>query len=131
MMEQIQAFLTTQTVASTALYLCIAAFTGVLLGKLEIKGFKLGIAGVLFTGILVAHFGAQIDEHTLHFLRDFGLIMFVFGRTRYCRFRNRYGLCHYLSIRNFGNHHYHAADTALFQDKYPVGSRKIYRIVGQ
>ena len=79
MMDQIQAFLTTQTVASTALYLCLAAFTGVLIGKLEIKGFKLGIAGVLFTGILVAHCGAPIDEHTLHFLRDFGLIMFVYS----------------------------------------------------
>ena len=72
-------FLTTQTVASTTFYLCLAAFTGVMIGKLEYKGFKLGIAGVLFTGILVAHFGAPIDEHTLHFLRDFGLILFVYS----------------------------------------------------
>jgi putative transport protein len=78
-MSYIQEFLTTQSVASTALYLCLTAFTGVLFGKLEVKGIKLGIAGVLFTGILVAHFGAPIDEHTLHFVRDFGLILFVYS----------------------------------------------------
>lgn len=78
-MNHILEFLTTQSIASTTLYLCLAAFTGVLLGKIEIKGVKLGIAGVLFTGIMVAHFGAPVDEHTLHFMRDFGLILFVYS----------------------------------------------------
>ena len=61
------------------LYLCLTAFTGVLLGKIEVKGIKLGIAGVLFTGILIAHFGAPIDAHILHFIRDFGLVLFVYS----------------------------------------------------
>jgi putative transport protein len=68
-----------QSIASTMLYLCLTAFTGVILGKLEIKGIKLGIAGVLFTGILIAHFGAPIDAHVLHFIRDFGLVLFVYS----------------------------------------------------
>jgi putative transport protein len=72
-------FFTTQSVASTMLYLCLTAFTGVMFGKLEIRGIKPGIAGVLFTGILIAHFGAPLDAHILHFIRDFGLVLFVYS----------------------------------------------------
>ena len=72
-------FFTTQSIGSTMLYLCLTAFTGVILGKLGVKGIKLGIAGVLFTGIFIAHFRAPIDEHILHFIRDFGLILFVYS----------------------------------------------------
>lgn len=78
-MNTIHEFFTTQSIASTVLYLCLTAFTGVLIGKLEIKGIKLGIAGVLFSGIAIAHFGAPIDAHILHFIRDFGLILFVYS----------------------------------------------------
>ena len=78
-MNYIQEFLSTQSIASTTLYLCLTAFTGMLLGKPEFKGVKLGIAGVLFTGIMIAHFGAPVDAHTLHFVRDFGLILFVYS----------------------------------------------------
>ncbi|MDD4920081.1 MAG: putative transporter [Bacteroidales bacterium] len=78
-MDYIQHFFTTQSIASTMLYLCLAAFTGSMFGKLEFKGIRLGVAGVLFTGILVAHFGAPIDAHTLYFMRDFGLTLFVYS----------------------------------------------------
>lgn len=78
-MNAIHDFFATQSIASSVLYLCLTAFAGVLIGKLEIKGVKLGIAGVLFSGILVAHFGAPVDEHILHFIRDFGLILFVYS----------------------------------------------------
>ena len=72
-------FFTTQSVGSTMMYLCMTAFLGVLIGKAGAKGIKLGVGGVLFSGILIAHFGAPIDEHTLHFVRDFGLILFVYS----------------------------------------------------
>ena len=78
-MDFIQNLFTTQSIASTLIFLCVTAFLGVMLGKLEVKNIKLGIAGVLFVGILVAHFGAPIDAHILHFIRDFGLILFVYG----------------------------------------------------
>ncbi|MDR1644321.1 MAG: putative transporter [Tannerellaceae bacterium] len=78
-MNYIQEFLTTQSIASTILYLCLTAFTGVLLGKLEFKSIKAGVAGVLFAGIFIAHCGAPVDEHVLHFIRDFGLILFVYS----------------------------------------------------
>lgn len=78
-MNTIHEFLTTQSIGSTMLYLCLTAFTGLVLGKLGVKGIKLGIAGVLFTGILITHFRAPIDEHILHFIRDFGLVLFVYS----------------------------------------------------
>ena len=78
-MNVIYDFFTTQSIASTMLYLCLTAFAGVMLGKIEFKSIKLGTAGVLFSGILVTHFGAPIDENALSFLRDFGLILYVYS----------------------------------------------------
>ena len=78
-MNYIQNLFSTPSITSTLIYLCLTAFLGVMLGKLEIKKIKLGIAGVLFTGLLIAHCGAPIDEHVLHFIRDFGLILFVYS----------------------------------------------------
>ena len=51
---------------------------GVLLGKIKIFGVSLGVTFVLFTGILMGHFGFTGDTHILHFIREFGLILFVF-----------------------------------------------------
>lgn len=66
-------------VTSTLLYLCLAAFMGVLLGKIKIFNIKVGIAGVLFSGIIIAHFGAVFSPDILSFVRDFGLILFVYS----------------------------------------------------
>lgn len=79
MVDYLKHFFTTQSIPSTLLYLCFAAFTGSMLGKIKFKGIGLGVAGVLFTGILVTHFGAPVDSHTLLFIRDFGLILFVYS----------------------------------------------------
>ena len=51
---------------------------GVLLGKIKIFGVSLGVTFVLFTGILMGHFGFTGDIHILHFICEFGLILFVF-----------------------------------------------------
>ena len=47
-------------------------------GSVKVKGVGLGTAGVLFAGILVGHFGKAVDHHTLDFVKEFGLILFVF-----------------------------------------------------
>ena len=67
------------TVVSALVYLCLAAFSGILLGKLKIKGIGLGIAGVLFTGLLIGHYGGYVNHEILHFAKEFGLILFVFS----------------------------------------------------
>lgn len=66
-------------IATALIYICITAFVGVLLGKVEVKKVKLGIAGVLFTGIILAHFGAKVNADMLHFAQEFGLIIFVYA----------------------------------------------------
>lgn len=66
-------------IATTILYISLTAFVGVLLGKITIKNVKLGVAGVLFSGLFFAHFGAKVDAHVLHFVREFGLILFVYS----------------------------------------------------
>ncbi len=51
---------------------------GVFLGKIKIFGVSLGVTFVLFVGIMMGHFGFTGDHQILHFIRDFGLILFVF-----------------------------------------------------
>ena len=51
---------------------------GVLLGKIKVFGISLGVTFVLFMGILMGHCGFKAEIHILHFLREFGLILFVF-----------------------------------------------------
>ena len=66
---------------SVAHIVCLYAFVisvGVLLGKIKVFGVSLGVTFVLFTGILMGHFGFTGETHILHFIREFGLILFVF-----------------------------------------------------
>jgi putative transport protein len=66
------------TVAFTVLVYAIVIASGVLLGKLSFKGISFGIACVLFTGILAGHFGFKVNAEIVEFIRDFGLILFVY-----------------------------------------------------
>src|SRR5688500_15017895 len=52
--------------------------TGLLLGAIKVYRLNLGVGGVLFAGLAFAHFGLKIDDHTLEFVREFGLILFVY-----------------------------------------------------
>lgn len=70
---------TQQTPAGAILLISIAVALGVALGKIRVFGISIGIAGVLFSGILVGHFGGTLDHHVLHFTRELGLIFFVFS----------------------------------------------------
>lgn len=65
-------------VAQSLTALCLAIVVGLALGRIRIFGVGLGIGGVLFSGIALAHFGIRVDEEILHFVREFGLILFVF-----------------------------------------------------
>ncbi len=70
----------TQTgTASTLLFLAVVGAVGIFIGKAKIGSLKLGIAGVLFVGLLVGHLGAHIDHGVLHFVKEFGLILFVYS----------------------------------------------------
>ncbi len=64
---------------STLLFLSLVGISGILLGKIKVFNIKLGIAGVLFTGLLIGHLGARSNAETLHFVKEFGLILFVYS----------------------------------------------------
>lgn len=74
-MEAFRSLFAGPGIATTILYLSITAFTGILLGRINVKNLRLGVAGVLFSGLLLAHFGVRADLHVLTFVRDFGLIL--------------------------------------------------------
>ena len=68
-----------------ALAICIlslVAIIGLWIGNWRIYGVGLGIGGVLFGGIAIGHFaklyGLEVNLHTLEFIREFGLILFVY-----------------------------------------------------
>ena len=69
-------------VALTICLLSLVAVLGLAIGHIRIRGISLGIGGVLFGGILVGHWLNRYDfvlnEHTLHFIQEFGLILFVY-----------------------------------------------------
>ncbi|WP_422446617.1 MULTISPECIES: putative transporter [unclassified Endozoicomonas] len=62
--------------------LSLVAVLGLWIGNWRIRGVGMGIGGVLFGGILVGHFVYQmdihLDSHTLEYIKEFGLILFVY-----------------------------------------------------
>jgi putative transport protein len=65
-------------VAHAIAVLSLVAVTGMALGSVKFRGVGLGVAGVLFSGILAGHFGQSIDHDVLEFTKEFGLILFIF-----------------------------------------------------
>ncbi len=73
-------FLPGQTsLASTLVLLSFVIAVGLWLGKMKIGGVSLGVTFVLFVGILMGHFGYEINSDVLKFVREFGLIIFIFA----------------------------------------------------
>src|SRR3954468_18970749 len=68
----------TQPIAHAVGVLAFVCVVGMALGSLKFRGIGLGTSGVLFAGILVGHFGEAVDHHMLDFVKEFGLILFVF-----------------------------------------------------
>ena len=66
------------SVGQQVLALSLTAAIGIMLGKVKVKGVSLGGAGALFVGILLGHIGMRIEPSVLHFMQEFGLILFVY-----------------------------------------------------
>ena len=73
------ALLDGETAAGAVLVLSLVAALGLALGAVRIRGVGLGIAGVLFVGIAFSHFGVQVAERTREFVRELGLVLFVYS----------------------------------------------------
>lgn len=66
-------------IAHTILLLAFVIGGGLYLGRFKVKGISLGSTWVLFLGILMGHLGFGADLDVLHFVKEFGLILFVFS----------------------------------------------------
>lgn len=78
-MEWFTDLISGSSIAHTAFLYALVIAAGVLLGRVKIFGVSLGVTFVLFVGILVGHFGLTVDHDILHFVKEFGLILFVFS----------------------------------------------------
>ena len=68
------------SVAHTVFVLAAVIASGIAFSRIKIKGISLGMTWILFTGIAFGHFldSGTIHHDTLHFIKEFGLILFVF-----------------------------------------------------
>lgn len=66
-------------VAHSLFLIAIVIAAGIFLGKFKVGGVSLGITWILFVGILFSHFGMRVDSHIVHFVKEFGLILFIYS----------------------------------------------------
>lgn len=70
---------TQRDTASAIFILALVIASGLYISKFKIKGISLGTTWILFMGILLGHLGLRINPTILSFIKDFGLILFVFA----------------------------------------------------
>ena len=70
---------TDQTVAQAVIVYSLTIAAGIALGKVKIFGISFGITWVLFVGLIISYFGITINKETEHFVKEFGLILFVYA----------------------------------------------------
>ncbi|MEP7107437.1 MAG: putative transporter [Ferruginibacter sp.] len=70
---------TEPSVAQAVIIYSLVIATGIFLGKVKILGISLGVTWVLFIGLIFSYFGITISKETEHFVKEFGLILFVYA----------------------------------------------------
>ncbi|MDR0907777.1 MAG: putative transporter [Rikenellaceae bacterium] len=66
-------------IAHSMLVLALTIAIGTALGKVKVAGISLGITWILFVGIILSHFGMTLHPEVLHFVKEFGLILFIYA----------------------------------------------------
>ena len=64
---------------SALLALSVAIALGLALGRVQVRGVRLGVAGVLFAALALAEAGVSIEPEALPFVRDFALVLLVYA----------------------------------------------------
>lgn len=78
-MDWLKALFTEPSIAQAVVVYGLVIALGIWFGRIKIFGVSLGITWVLFIGILLSYLGIRINDETDHFLREFGLILFVYS----------------------------------------------------
>lgn len=66
-------------VAHSVLLVALVIAVGLYLSRIKIAGISLGVTWILFAGIVAGHFGMVLDPTTSHFVKEFGLILFIYS----------------------------------------------------
>ena len=66
-------------IAHSILLFAVVIASGFWMGRIKVRGVSIGSTWILFLGILFSHFGFRSDPTVLAFMKDFGLILFVFS----------------------------------------------------
>lgn len=66
-------------IAQSLISIMFAIGAGIFLGRLKLGKVTFGVSAVMFSGLFLGHLGYRIDDSILDFIRDFGLILFVYG----------------------------------------------------
>jgi len=66
-------------VSHSIFILSIVITLGLVLGKLKVRNVSLGLTWVLLIGVVFGYFSMNLNEQLLHFLREFGLVLFVYS----------------------------------------------------
>lgn len=66
-------------IAYSILLFAVVITAGLWLSRFKVKGISIGSTWILFLGILISNFGFRPDAGVMSFMKDFGLILFVFS----------------------------------------------------
>ena len=69
----------TPTVIQSLIVVIFTIGLGVFLGNIKIKNTSLGVSAVMFAGLFLGHYGYRIDPSIATFIKDLGLIFFVYA----------------------------------------------------
>jgi putative transport protein len=72
-------FFSGASTANAIMVIALVSVLGLAFGEIKFGPVHLGIAGPLFVGIGLGHFGFRMNADLLAFARDFGLILFVYA----------------------------------------------------
>ncbi|MEF3279615.1 MAG: putative transporter [Elusimicrobiota bacterium] len=78
-MEDFLKSIISNNIISTLFAISLTGLIGLLIGNLKIFNVNIGITGVLFAGIILSQIGIVFDETYINFLREFGLVLFVYA----------------------------------------------------
>lgn len=67
------------SVTQSIVVIMLAIGTGIFFGRMKLGKITFGVSAVMFTGLFLGHLGYRIQDGILDFIRDFGLILFVYG----------------------------------------------------
>ena len=78
-MEWLENLFFSNSIANSVLILGLTVSLGLLLGRIKFGSVSLGVTWVRFVGLLLSHFGLGIDPRICNFIKEFGLILFVYS----------------------------------------------------